>query len=72
LGEGDGADSGYGDSIDFAASLKVQFRDGGAMWVGRGRECNHPVNQLTFEYYEFVLKTEILNRSQLKKDFIET
>jgi serine/threonine protein kinase len=28
--------------------------------------------QLTFDYYEFVLKTEIENRSKLKKDFLET
>jgi hypothetical protein len=28
--------------------------------------------QLTFDYYEFVLKTEIDNRSKLKKDFLET
>ncbi len=28
--------------------------------------------QLTFDYYEFVLKTEVVNRSNLKKDFLET
>ena len=28
--------------------------------------------QLTYDYYEFVLKTEIANRQRLKKDFLET
>lgn len=28
--------------------------------------------QLTFDYYEFVLRTEIENRAKLKKDFLQT
>lgn len=28
--------------------------------------------QLTYDYYEFVLRTEVLNRFKLKKDFLET
>jgi hypothetical protein len=28
--------------------------------------------QLSYDYYEFVLKTEIANRQRLKKDFLET
>lgn len=26
--------------------------------------------QLTYDYYEFVLKTEVMNRNRLKKDFL--
>ena len=28
--------------------------------------------QISYDYYEFVLKTEIANRQRLKKDFLET
>ena len=28
--------------------------------------------QLSYEYYEFVLETEISNRRYLKKEFVET
>lgn len=30
------------------------------------------IAKLTYDYYEFVLKTEIANRQRLKKDFLET
>jgi hypothetical protein len=40
--------------------------------VGGSRQGTNPLTQLTFDYYEFVLKTEVVNRSNLKKDFLET
>lgn len=38
-------------------------------WIGQGTT---PHTQLTYDYYEFVLETEIANRRNLKKDFVET
>jgi serine/threonine protein kinase len=38
----------------------------------RHRQGTSPLTQLTYDYYEFVLKTEIANRQRLKKDFLET
>ena len=42
------------------------------MRIGRAGAGKGLTTQLTFDYYEFVLKTEIDNRSKLKKDFLET
>lgn len=36
------------------------------------RQGIHLFIQFTFDYYEFVLKTEIQNRYKLRKDFLET
>ena len=42
------------------------------MRLQRHRQGISPPIQLTYDYYEFVLKTEISNRQRLKKDFLET
>ena len=40
--------------------------------IWRNRQGIFLTIQLTFEYYQFVLKVEIENRKKLKKDFLET
>lgn len=42
------------------------------MWLQRTRQSTLIFTQLTFDYYEFVLRTEVMNRNKLKKDFLET
>lgn len=40
------------------------------MRVERDRQGMEFVMKIAFDYYEFVLKTEILNRYKLRKDFL--
>jgi len=42
------------------------------MWLKWHRQGTHHLTKFTFDYYEFVLKTEIQNRYKLRKDFLET
>lgn len=51
---------------------QAHFRACRDVWLQWNRQGNIHVIKLTFDYYEFVLRTEILNRNRLKKDFLET
>ena len=42
------------------------------MRIEWNRKGKMNVTQLTYDYYEFVLKTEVANRQRLRKDFLET